>query len=95
MNVEIEDAQAGFVEERTLSQRPEVDRGGVAELVRIHRRRAGISAAQLAALVGVEADDIFRLECGQRSRAITLNRLYSISNYLNISPSLLIEAIHS
>lgn len=61
-------------------------------LVEHHRTKLNLSLDDLSQLTEVSVRDLSRLENGECTLA--LEKLFRISNYLNIPPSALLSAIH-
>lgn len=57
--------------------------------LKLHRRRAGLSQAALAALLGIDRAHVSAMERGRQN--VTIVTLWHVSVALNVQPAMLLE----
>jgi transcriptional regulator with XRE-family HTH domain len=57
--------------------------------LKLHRRRAGLSQAALAALLGIDRAHVSAMERGRQN--VTIVTLWHVSLALNVEPAMLLE----
>lgn len=66
---------------------------GLAHIVSRYRTEMNMTCEELSRLTDIPTRELQVIEAG-RGSAVSLAKLYRLSNYLNIPPSILLAAIH-